>query len=420
LTPEYLYGVVRRRLFHFVIPFVLIFAIGAVITALLPATYTSEGKMLIESQEIPSELVQPTVSTLADERVALLQQRIMVRDKLLAIASKFQLAEIAKRDRFLGRWRPQMSATDIFDMMRERTQITPIKNELQRPGQRQFIAFSVSFENERPEVARQVANELVTTILDEDVRARTTSALETTRFLEREAKRLEAELNSVEGKIADAKNRGTRAPIGPADSVASQLAMLKAELVIKSASYSDTHPDVKALKQKVAALETLVGKKADAIITEEVGVDALERQHASLKDNLEGISRKLAAARLGENLERGQHSERLSVIEQPTLPQQPVRPNRPKILATVFALAVAAGTGLAFAFEALDGTIRHNADIAKLIDSQLLVSIPYISTKAETLRQKSRRLKLAIACSVGIVLAGLGAAIYLLSKFQLI
>ena len=421
LEPEYFYDVIKRRALYFVIPFALIFAIGAVITALLPATYVSEGKMLIESQEIPTDLVQPTVSTLADERVALLQQRIMIRDKLLAIADKYKLSEFAKSDLFLGRWRPQMSATDIVDMMRERTLIIPLRSEMAaRPGQRQFIAFTVSFENERPEIARQVANELVTTILNEDVRARTTSALETTRFLEREAKRLESELDTVEVKIADVKNREIRGPIGPAVSVENQLTMLRAELAMKAASYSDTHPDVKTLKQKVAALEKLVSKKTpDTAITEEVGTDTLERQRVSFKANLEDISRKLAAARLGENLERGQHSERLSVIEQPTLPQKPVRPNRPKILAVVFALAIAVGGGLVFALEMFDGTIRRNADLAKLIDSHLIVSIPYISTKAEALRQKSRRFKLAMGCSVGVVLAGLGAAIYLLPKFGL-
>jgi uncharacterized protein involved in exopolysaccharide biosynthesis len=315
-----------------------------------------------------------------------------------------------------------MSATDMVDMMRDRTQIKPLKSEMAaRPGQRQFIAFTVSFENERPEVARQVANELVTTILNEDVRARTNSALETTRFLEREAKRLETELAAVEVKISDVKNSETRAPIGPAGTTESQLTMLRAELVIKAATYSDAHPDVKALKLKIAALEKVVGKKAsDNTLSEEVGVDALVRQYVSIKANLEGISKKLATARLGENLERGQHSERLSVIEQPTLPQKPERPNRPKILAVVFALAIAAGGGLVFAFEAFDGTIRRNADIAKLIDSQLIVSIPYISTKAEVLRQKSRRIKLVIGCSVGVVLAGLGAAIYLLPKFGLL
>ena len=280
-TPEYFYDVIKRRLLYFVIPFVLIFAIGAVITALLPATYVSEGKMLIESQEIPTDLVQPTVSTLADERVALLQQRIMVRDRLLAIADKYKLPKLAETDLFLGRWRPQMSSTDMVDMMRERTQIKPLKSEMAaRPGQRQFIAFTVSFENERPEIARQVANELVTTILNEDVRARTNSALETTRFLEREAKRLETELATIEAKIADAKSRQTRATAGSTNTPETQLMALRSELVIKAATYSDSHPDIKALKLRIAALEKTIGKPNE---TAEGGVDALERQQDSIK-----------------------------------------------------------------------------------------------------------------------------------------
>ena len=426
LTPEYFYDVVKRRWLYFIIPFALIFAIGAVVTALLPATYVSEGKMLIESQEIPADLVQPTVSTVAAERVALLQQRIMVRDKLLAIASKYHLAELAKTDRFLGRWRPELSSTDIVDMMRDRTQIAPIKSDIAaRPGQRQFIAFTVGFEHERPEVARQVANELVTTILDEDVRARTNSALETTRFLEREALQLNNELNSLELKIADAKVREARAPAagtaGSVNSPQSALTALKAELAMKSAIYSDSHPDIKALKLRIAALEKLITKPNDKPNEKlEVSVDSLERQRDSVKENLDGITKKLAAARLGESLERGQHSERLSVIEQPTLPQIPVRPNRPKILAVVFAMAIAAGGGLVFLLEMLDGTIRRNADIAKLIDSHLIVSIPFITTKADLVRKKTRKLIVAIGCSVGVVLAGLVAAIYLLPKFGLL
>ena len=426
LTPEYFYDIVKRRSLYFVIPFVLVFGVGAVITALLPATYVSEGKMLIESQEIPSDLVQPTVSTVAAERVALLQQRIMVRDKLLAIAAKYQLAELAKRERFFDRWRPQLSSTDIVDMMRERTQIAPVKNDMPaQPGQRQFIAFTVSFESERPEVARQVANELITTILDEDVRARTSSALETTRFLERESTRLDSELNSLEMKIADAKTheiRGTHnSNVSSGITPESQLAALRSELVLKSAIYSDSHPDIKALKLRIAALEkslgTANGKPTETI---EVNVDALERQRDSIKENLESISKKLAAARLGENLERGQHSERLSVIEQPTLPLKSERPNRPKILAAVFAIALAAGGGLVFLLEMLDGTIRRNADLAKLIDSQLIVSIPFITTKADLYRQKVRRIVVAVGCSVGVVLAGVVAAIYLLPKFGLL
>ena len=210
--------------------------------------------------------------------------------------------------------------------------------------------------------------------------------------------------------------------------------MLRTELAMKAATYSETHPDMKALKEKIATLDKLIGKKTnDATgkandITEtgkandipaDAGIDALDRQRVSSKKDLDGISQKLAIARLGESLERGQHSERLSVIEQPTLPQKPTRPNRPKILAIVFAMAIAAGGGLVFALEMFNGTIRRNADIAKLIDSQMIVSIPYITTKAEVLRNKSRKIILTIGSSVIIVLVGLGVAIYLLRKFGL-
>jgi uncharacterized protein involved in exopolysaccharide biosynthesis len=419
LTRDYIYGVIKRRWIYFVIPTALLFGIGAVITVLLPATYVSEGKMLIESQEIPTTLVQPTVSTVADERVALLQQRIMVRDKLLAIATKYKLAELARHDEFLGRWLAPVSDTDIVDMMRKRTQIAAVKNELQgAQNQRPFIAFTVSFENERPAVARQVANELVTVILDEDVRSRTSSATETTRFLETETKRLTAQLDALDIKIVEAKNREIRTPDGP--SAESQLAMLKTELLLKSATYSATHPDIKALKDRIAVMQKLVsGKATDRTASTEAGLDALQRQRDSTAQDLQLISGKLAAARLGENLERGQHSERLSVLEQPTMPQKPVRPNRPKLLATFAALAIAAGGGLAFAFEMLDDTIRRNADIAKLIDSQLIVSIPYITTKAETVRNKSRKIWFVLAVSLCVLLVGAVAAIYLSRKLGL-
>jgi len=45
------------------------------------------------------------------------------------------------------------------------------------------VAFSVGFDYEDPSTALQVANELVTLVLNEDIRARTASATETTKFL---------------------------------------------------------------------------------------------------------------------------------------------------------------------------------------------------------------------------------------------
>ena len=89
-------------------------------------------------------------------------------------------------------------------------------------------------------------------------------------------------------KIADAKiaRNFWDAPLNLGSGITpeSQLAALKSELVLKSAIYSDSHPDIKALKLRIAALEKSLGK-ANGKPTEtlEVNVDALERQRDSLR-----------------------------------------------------------------------------------------------------------------------------------------
>jgi hypothetical protein len=124
---------------------------------------------------------------------------------------------------------------------------------------------------------------------------------------------------------------------------------------------------------------------------------------------LEAASAKLAAARLGETLEKDQQSEKLEVIEQPTAPQEPIRPNRPKIAGIAFFLALAAGGGLVFLLELADKGIRRSSDIFGIVDSRLVIAIPYITTRAELHRQKLRTTVL-IGVALALVVGGLAAA----------
>ncbi len=124
-----------------------------------------------------------------------------------------------------------------------------------RSGERkQAIAFSVGFEYERPDVAARVANELVTMILNEDVRTRTNFASETTKFLESDVKRLENQLSAINDEINNRQKTATGGLFDPADD-GRNLAALKAQLAVKSANFSDSHPDVRALKRQIKALE---------------------------------------------------------------------------------------------------------------------------------------------------------------------
>src|SRR5260370_26685268 len=91
LQPAYYLGLLRRRWPYFLIPFLSVLLIGGAVTYLWPATYFSEGKILVQSQQIPTELVRPTVTSAAQERIQVIEQRTMSRDNLLAIVDKFKL-----------------------------------------------------------------------------------------------------------------------------------------------------------------------------------------------------------------------------------------------------------------------------------------------------------------------------------------
>src|SRR6201747_2841351 len=91
LSPRYYLGALRRRWGYFVVPFAVVLILGSVATYLWPPTYFSEGKILVQSQQIPMELVRPTVTSAAQERIQVIEQRTMTRDNLVAIVDKFKL-----------------------------------------------------------------------------------------------------------------------------------------------------------------------------------------------------------------------------------------------------------------------------------------------------------------------------------------
>jgi uncharacterized protein involved in exopolysaccharide biosynthesis len=387
LRPAFYWELLKRRFFYFLIPFVLVVAIGVGAALVWPATYLSEGKILVQSQQIPTELVRPTVTNAAQERIQVIEQRLMTRDNLVAIVDKFGLFPTQRN---------LMSVTQLVEMMKKKTTIATVNQQLSfsKRTDNPTIVFTVGFEDSDPAVASRVANELVTRILNEDIRDRTSRASDTTKFLKREVERLQAENAAMEAKIAQAKE----AQLAPGSASAiDPLTQLKSEYLQKSAFYSEKHPVMKALKRQIDAAEKMAAPGAP----NQVGLDALQSQHEAIQKNLEAATAKFSAAQLGEALEKNQQSEKLEMLEQPTVPQEPIKPNRPKIMALSLLAAFAAGAGLVLLLEMLDMTIRRSTDVYSIVDSQLVVAIPYITTKGEQIQSK-RRLQLLI---IAVILA---------------
>src|SRR5215470_11159043 len=251
-------AILKRRKLLLILPFILVLTVGFVVTLALPPVFRSEARILVESQQIPTELVRPTVTAGAKERIQVIEQRVMTRENLLAIVEKFQL--------FPGK-RQSLSGTELMDMMVARARLQPLELESRRRNDL-TIALTVSFEYEVPQLARSVANELVTLILNEDARNRTNRASETTRFLTREAKKLETDLGTIDAQIVELKRKTVDAV---PERVLQQLTTLRAELGEKSGVYSNAHPELIRLKRQIAALE-----EATARVGTDNGLEALQ------------------------------------------------------------------------------------------------------------------------------------------------
>jgi len=396
--------ILRRRWILAAVAFGVVLLLGALLTAIQRPIYQAEGKVLVESQDIPTDLVRPTITDSANQRIQVIQQRIMTRDNLLALVNKYHM--------FAGerRW---MSGTELIDLMRQRTKFELVDINAKAGSASSTIAFTVSFEYENPEITQGVTNDFLTLILKEDAENRTTRATETTNFLTRESQRLQGELAAIAAQIAEALSH-SESPSTPVDTTdpakmqVAELTKLKEDLAQKSSTYSDAHPTIIALKKKIAAMEQLIAKTPTAPAAQakqaNAGLFELAQRRVEAEQAFEENNKKLEAARLGERLERDQRSERLAVIEQPVLPQSPIKPKRLKFLAVSFALAVVAGAGVIFAAESLDGSIRYSHELLGAANGRMIVTIPYIATRAEAIRRKSR---VAVVAGIfGVLLLG--------------
>lgn len=396
----------RRRFFFFLLPFGLISVLGLYIAAIQKPNYLSEGKILVESQSIAPDLVKPIATATASERIQLIQQRILTRESLLSLANKFGLFS---------------SQTQVLDLMRKATQIKPADIEGQPRQATTATAFTVGFEYENPALAMRVANEFVTMILNEDERSRTSRSTEAVKILTDETKGIEDKLLATQMQISEIARRPHDAVPEIPEQQKSQvtaLAALKAELIQKSSIYSESHPAVIALRKRVAAMEQSLMQpmqsSAKPPSTQADDIDTLKRQREALEKRLADANGRLATARLSEKIDREQQFGSVQVIDSPSLPQRPEKSGRLKLVGLAFAAAAALGMGAVVVAELLDGSIRGRHQLLGVVPSSLIVSIPYIQTRADIVRARWKLLVGSLSLILLLaVLGGLAAAIVL-------
>ncbi|MGO8756716.1 MAG: XrtA system polysaccharide chain length determinant [Terracidiphilus sp.] len=298
-----IFGILRRRHLHFLIPLFAGWLVVWIASWVLPPRYKSTTTILVEQPTMPQNYVLPNINDDLQSRLQSMSTQILSRTRLLMIIERLHL---------YGGAGDSSTAEERVDKMRK-----DIYVELVRDPQRQDIsAFKISYSAKDPHVAQQVTGELTNLFINENLKTREQESEGTTSFIESQLEQARESLSEQEAKVrqfeaqhegalptqeasnlqilaglqaqlqneqdglntakqqrvylqamlseekaAQSKNRPLNSDqpgqVGPADLalIDQQLDKLRDQLADLSSRYTDRYPDVQRLKDQIAKLE---------------------------------------------------------------------------------------------------------------------------------------------------------------------
>lgn len=192
---EYL-GIALRRRWWILLPLFLTWIAVWGVSWFLPSTYQSEALILVEQQKVPDQYVTPNVTSNLQARLESLTQQILSRTRLQATIDRFHL--YSRRDGMNG----GSNSGDSVEQMRSDIKIELVDTP-GRPGE--FSAFKLRYSARSAELAQEVNSELTTLFINENVKTQQELSENTTAFLESQLAEARANMEAQEAKVAGFK-----------------------------------------------------------------------------------------------------------------------------------------------------------------------------------------------------------------------
>ena len=245
-------------------------------------------------------------------------------------------------------------------------------------------------------------------------------ARDTFEFFATEETRVGAEIEALEGLMAEFKrNNAEQLPSGVAD-LRSQLASLRdtdldldQQILTIETSSDRTREDVR--RRQIAALQeqkALIASRITEIESLIQGApeverefNRLEREMTKLQEQYEVITRRKAEAELGQMLEDRKATDRFEALETALPPEFSVSRSRKKLALMGGMLSLLAGLAAAFVVETLNPVIRTAAQMERVLGIQPVVAIPVVATRQD---RKRGGLKLMAKLLAVLAVFGLG------------
>jgi polysaccharide chain length determinant protein (PEP-CTERM system associated) len=194
LSWEEYWAIAIRRRWWILLPLFLTWAAIWGTSYFLPATYQSESLILVEQQKVPDQYVVPNVTSDLQQRLQSLTEQILSRTRLQATIDRLHL--INSRRAGLS------DSGDPVEQMRSNIKIELVSAP-DHPGE--YTAFKMHYTAGSPELAQQVNSELSSLFIAENVNAQRQLSENTTNFLESQLADARANMAQQEAKVASFK-----------------------------------------------------------------------------------------------------------------------------------------------------------------------------------------------------------------------
>jgi uncharacterized protein involved in exopolysaccharide biosynthesis len=433
-----------QRRYYVLVCLVALLAAATIAAFVLPTTYRSTATLLVQSQDLPTTLVDAPTNGAIEQRIARIREQVLSRGDLIQLIEQNDLYPSERRSKPLSK---------IIEKMRHATTVGALSSDIgqQSNTQNNTVAIAMSFDYPDAVKAQTVLQSFVTKFLSMDNADVEDQANLTVRFLQDQANKLQAQISDVEGQLTSLKARNGAAlassgspPLIDTGSFSAQitslqnenrqliaqsrrpaqrndaLASAEAALAAAQAQYNDSHPDVIALKQRVAELRRTVQNSGDEnTIQEQIAANnaaihqlmdqrdatlaranaamagsarapaieeqamQLENRATTLRNQYQQISENLLKAQNSARMASEQRAEHLSLVEPANLPDHPYSPNRPLLIGAGAAAGLILGLLLALGLELLNRPVRSPHQIEDM-GLPMIGVVPLLKTRTKS------------------------------------
>jgi polysaccharide biosynthesis transport protein len=285
-SPKHYLRLILHRKWLVLGTFLLVTAVTCAVTQRLPNVFTSETLILVDPQKVPESYVKSTVTGDVRNRLGTLSQQILSASRLQKVIETLNLYPAERKS---------MPREDVILKMRSDISVNVVSDF---GGSQDLQAFRIRYSGRDPRLVAQVANELASLFIDENLKAREQQATGTTEFLQNQLQETRKVLEAQEAKLKDFKLKHIGEMPEQQTANLQILGQLQSQLQLLGESLSRA-------EQQKAFLQSMVNQSAPVVDMDEKDLPSAVKEFGSNAKSAGRPSVSAAQTQLGALLARG-------------------------------------------------------------------------------------------------------------------